>query len=100
MSQMPDKIWLHKDTKYNTGDIVCGYQYEFAEGIEDEGGIKNFVEYVPKDTFIEKAMKWLDKELPVTDLSSSNLFDIEFKVLDEESKRVFIDEFRRYMRGE
>lgn len=46
MSQMPDKIWLHKDTKYNTGDVVCGYQYEFAEGIEDEGGIENFVEYV------------------------------------------------------
>ena len=63
MSQMPDKIWLHKDTKYNTGDIVCGYQYEFAEGIEDEGGIENFVEYVPKDTFIEKVMNFLNYKL-------------------------------------
>ncbi len=60
---MPDKIWLHKDTKYNTGDIVCGYQYEFAEGIEDEGGIENFVEYVPKDTFIEKVMNFLNYKL-------------------------------------
>ena len=59
MSQMPDKIWLHKDTKYNTGDVVCGYQYEFAEGIEDEGGIENFVEYVPVDAFIDKAWEWL-----------------------------------------
>lgn len=56
---MPDKIWLHKDTKYNTGDIVCGYQYEFAEGIEDEGGIENFVEYVSKNAFIDKACDWL-----------------------------------------
>lgn len=60
MSQMPDKIWLHKDTKYNTGDIVCGYQYEFAEGIEDEGGIDNFVEYVPKDAFIKEVCEWLE----------------------------------------
>ena len=45
MSQMPDKIWLHKDTKYNTGDIVSAYQYEFAQEIECEG-IENFVEYV------------------------------------------------------
>ena len=55
MSQMPSKIWLHKDTKYSTGDIVCGYQYDFVQGIEDEGGIENFLEYVPADAFIEKA---------------------------------------------
>lgn len=59
---MPNEIWLHKDTKYNTGDIVCGYQYEFAEGIEDEGGIENFVEYVRKDAFIEKACGWIKKK--------------------------------------
>lgn len=41
MSQMPDKIWVHKDTKYSTADEVFGYQYEFAQGIEDEGGIEN-----------------------------------------------------------
>ena len=58
MSQMPDKIWLHKDTKYNTGDIVCGYQYEFAQEIECEG-IENFVEYVNKEPFIDKACEWL-----------------------------------------
>ena len=54
MSQMPDKIWLHKDTKYSTVDEVCGYQYEFAQEIECEG-IENFVEYVSTDAFIEKA---------------------------------------------
>lgn len=58
MSQMPDKIWLHKDTKYNTEDIVCGYQYEFAQEIECEG-IENFVEYVPVNAFIDKACNWL-----------------------------------------
>ena len=59
MSQIPSKIWLHKDTKYSTGDIVCGYQYDFVQGIEDEGGIENFVEYVPADAFIEKVSEWL-----------------------------------------
>lgn len=59
MSQMPDKIWLHKDTKYSTGDIVCGYQYDFVQGIEDEGGIENFVKYVPADAFIKKACDWI-----------------------------------------
>lgn len=33
MSQMPDKIWVHKDTKYSTGDIVCGYQYDFVQAV-------------------------------------------------------------------
>ena len=59
---MPDKIWLHKDTKYNTGDIVSAYQYEFAQEIECEG-IENFVEYVPVNAFIEKATAWLDENL-------------------------------------
>ena len=60
MSQMPDKIWLHKDTKYNTGDIVSAYQYEFAQEIECKG-IENFVEYVSTDAFIEKAEEYLSK---------------------------------------
>lgn len=57
---MPSKIWLHKNTKYSTGDMVCGYQYDFVQGIEDEGGIENFVKYVPADTFIKKACEWLE----------------------------------------
>ena len=60
MSQMPDKIWIHKDTKYSIEDIVCGYQYDFVQGIEDEGGIENFVEYVYNDAFIEKACGFLE----------------------------------------
>ena len=80
---MPDKIWLHKDTKYNTGDIVCGYQYEFAQGIEDEGGIENFVEYVPADAFIEKACKWLENNLQGIVGGS-----------------IYIEDFRKYMKGE
>ena len=62
MSQMPDKIWLHKDTKYNTVDEVSAYQYEFAQEIELEG-IENFVEYVPADAFIEKACEWLKNNI-------------------------------------
>ena len=80
---MPDKIWLHKNTKYSTGDIVCGYQYDFVQGIEDEGGIENFVEYVPADDFIEKACAWLE----------SNLQGIV-------GGSIYIEDFRKYMEGE
>jgi hypothetical protein len=89
---MPDKIWLHKDTKYNTGDIVCGYQYEFAEGIEDEGGIKNFVEYVPKDTFIEKAVEWIKEHKEDVETEDNGIIGW---IPD-----YFIEDFRNYMKGE
>lgn len=85
MSQMPDKIWLHNDTKYNTGDIVCGYQYDFAEGIEDEGGIENFVEYVPFDAFIDKVCEFIE--------TYPHLF---MGVLRSE----VIEDFKNYMKGE
>lgn len=62
MSQMPDKIWLHKDTKYSTADEVCGYQYEFAQEIECEG-IENFVEYIPTNIFIEKACEFISRRV-------------------------------------
>lgn len=83
---MPDKIWLHKDTKYNTGDIVSAYQYEFAQGIEDEG-IENFAEYVPADAFIEKACDWLRIEL----------VNFEDYIGMGET---FIKDFKNYMKGE
>ena len=82
--EAPEKLYLIQDN-----GLIC-----YCRNNEDD------IEYTRTDVAIEKAMKWLDKELPVTDLSSSNLFDIEFKVLDEESKRVFIEEFRKYMKGE
>ena len=84
MSQMPDKIWLHKDTKYNTGDIVSAYQYEFAQEIECEG-IENFVEYVPVDAFIEKACEFIE--------TYPHLF---MGVLRSE----VIEDFKNYMKGE
>ena len=89
---MPDKIWLHKDTKYNTGDIVCGYQYEFAQGIEDEGGIKNFVEYTRTDAFIEKACGFLKSYRQDTYDGMGYIAGI---VNDKT-----IEDFRKYMKGE
>ena len=56
MSQMPDKIWLYKDTKYSTADTVCGYQYKF---LAENEGIENFVEYIRSDTFIKKADEFI-----------------------------------------
>ncbi len=90
MSQMPSKIWLHKDTKHSTGDIVCGYQYDFVQGIEDEGGIENFVKYVPADAFIEKAEEWLK-------LFLNN--SVCIKDVGERAKRVIVDDFRKAMKG-
>ena len=86
MSQMPDKIWLHKDTKYKTGDIVCGYQYEFAQEIECEG-IENFVEYVPKDAFIEKACEFIAENM------TCNGHTLQ-------TKAKFIKDFKTYIKGE
>ena len=85
MSQMPSKIWLHKDTKYSTGDIVCGYQYDFVQGIEDEGGIENFVKYVPADAFIDKAATWI-----------ANRYQANGSYLCADD----IDDFVKYMKGE
>ena len=58
MSQMPDKVFIHKNAKYSTGDFVLAYQYEFAEDIQEKG-IENFVTYVPRDEFILKMLEWL-----------------------------------------
>lgn len=55
------------------------------------------VEYTRTDAFIEKACEWLNKELPITDLSPSNMLDITFNVFDKENKKVFIESFRKYM---
>lgn len=84
---MPSKIWLHKDTKYSTGDIVCGYQYDFVQGIEDEGGIENFVKYVPADAFTEKACEWLSKNSPDY---------INYFISHDFGK--FVEDFKKYMK--
>lgn len=49
---------------------------------------------------IDKACEWLNKELPITDLSPSNMLDITFKVFDKKNKKVFIESFKEYMKGE
>ena len=54
-------------------------------------------EYMRTDAFIKKACKFLNKELPITDLSSSNMLDITFNVMDKENKKVFIENFKAYM---
>ena len=96
MSQMPDKIWLHKDTKYNTGDIVCGYQYDFVQGIEDEGGIENFVKYVPANAFVEKSYEFFDVHLceyiNVKNANCDTFINIDGDKLKED--------FKNYIKGE
>ena len=68
MSQMPDKVLIHKRAKYNTGDFVIAYQYDFAEDVQNEG-VENFVEYVNKDIFIEKLLTWIKENSDVKTIS-------------------------------
>ena len=89
MSQMPDKIWLHKDTKYSTGDEVSGYQYKF---LAEEEGIENFVEYVPSDALIEKACEGIDHLL-------SGYIIGNFHFGDSYGIDRLIEDFKNYMRG-
>ena len=93
---MPSKIWLHKDTKYSTGDIVCGYQYDFVQEIEDEGGIENFVEYVPADAFIEKVFEFFGEHLcEYIDVKNANC-DTFINIDGDKLK----EDFRKYMERE
>lgn len=85
MSQLPDKIWLHKDTKYSTADTVCGYQYKF---LAENEGIENFVEYTRTDALIEKAREYLQE----------HLIDYWPQGVTDESK--FVNEFIEYIKGE
>ena len=91
---MPSKIWLHKDTKYSTGDIVCGYQYDFVQGIEDEGGIENFVKYVPADAFIERALAYLHNKFYFNNVFYG-IVSTDFNAMEE-----MYEDFRKYMEGE
>ena len=65
--------------------------YGFTEKRESD------IEYIRKDVFIEKACEWLNKELPITDLSPSNMLDTTFKVFDKECKKEFIEDFKKHM---
>ena len=86
MSQMPDKIWLHKDTKYSTADTVCGYQYKF---LAENEGIENFVEYIRTDVFVKKFEEWIKNVYSKT--------DCRFK---EDFTGMLINNFKNYMKGE
>ena len=64
--EAPDRIYLSEEPFKDGNSEIC---WNYKPPIGD-------IEYIHTDYFIEKAVKWLDKELPVTDLSSSNLLDI------------------------
>lgn len=84
--------------------FICNYgselSYEWHSESEFETKGDDDIEYIRTDAFIKKACEWLNKELPITDLSPSNMLDIAFKVFDKECKKVFIEDFKKYMKGE
>lgn len=89
-NEAPEKIYLSDFT-----DTTEAVFY-----VKQDNTKKTDIEYTRTDAFIEKACKFLNKELPITDLSPSNMLDITFKVFDKKSKKVFIENFKKYMKGE
>ena len=87
--EAPEKIYLFENPIDGTPD----YRWLSKRSCNDD------VEYVRLDTLIEKACDYINKELPITDLSDSNVF-ITFKVFDKECKKAFIEDFKKYMKGE
>ena len=73
----PEKIYLQEPTKVRT-----------------EKKYDNDVEYVSKDSFIEKAVEWL----------SMHFYDEEYQSMDNEGVWICADElindFKEYMKGE
>lgn len=80
----PERLYLSK-TIYST------YLYQVPDP-DDETA----VEYTRTDAFIEKAVEWLDGCIPdYIDLKHTNVDTF----MNVDNKR-FIDEFRKYMKGE
>jgi hypothetical protein len=88
-NEAPEKIFVYipDDDLVGTASTQKGFPHQFVTE-----------EYTRTDAFIDKACEWLEKELPVTDLSSSNMLKITFKVFDKENKKVFIENFKKYMK--
>ena len=72
MSQMPDSVYLHKDSKYCTVGHYSAYSenYILSENEFEESSLNDYVEYTPtyrldeavaqtKKDLIEKAEKWI-----------------------------------------
>ena len=51
MSQLPDKVFLHNDEKYNTGDFYLAYSEADLEikAIDEEVNMDDYTEYIRKD---------------------------------------------------
>lgn len=64
MSQMPDSIYLHKDSKYNTsGDYFAQDEVRIlSENEFDENALKDYVEYTPVYR-LEEAIRKAEKDI-------------------------------------
>ena len=100
-NKAPEKIYLQVCGDCNANDCEnCKF-----EDLEDnvtwckDKIFDKDIEYTRTDAFIKRACEYINKELPITDLSSSNAF-ITFKVFDKECKKAFIEDFKKYIKGE
>lgn len=80
-NEVPEKVYFS-----STED---GTHY-YTEGIPSE---REYVEYVRKDAFIEKAEKWLSLNLKML----MNVLDVEYGTHETDVKDFVVD-FRRYMK--
>lgn len=85
----PEKIYLEKDKETEKLHYLWGRTPVISNGYEH-------IEYIRTDAFIEKVERFLENEL---------YFRVEIQVSGTvipslTSKKVFIENFRKYMKGE
>ncbi len=92
MSQIPERVLLKKDEKYNTGGFYIAYNETAIDAAQDfkEDSLDNYIGYIPEyrvKELLNHACNWLNK----------NLLDyIEcHKNGMGESVTEFVDDFRR-----
>ena len=65
MSQMPERVLLKKDEKYNTGDFYVAYNETAIEAAQDfkEDSLDNYIGYIPEyrvKELLSDACEWLE----------------------------------------
>ena len=84
---MEAPVFLYVDTEENLNDSIL---YGFTEKRKDDD-----IEYVRKDAFIEKALKFLDDRIPdYIELQHTNVDTFMYV----HNKR-FIEDFKNYIKG-
>lgn len=93
MKNIPDKIYVQLPSNKWIGRTWD--ETPIKDGDNPNWKNATNIEYVRKDVFVEKANKWLSLNMKML----MNVLDVEYDTHDTDIKD-FIEDFRRYMKGE